>query len=81
MNEPLIFGAVIGALVIWIIVATVRRLRRMKGYERAVRAYIGKDAQAAYDEIVMIRFYDHNMCAADAAREMISASRNTKGPV
>lgn len=81
MNEPVIFGAVAGVLIIWIIVVTVRRLRRMKGYERAVRAYLGKNFEAAYDEIVMIRFYDHNTCAVDAAREMISASRNAGEPV
>ncbi len=75
MNGTVLLGMASGAAVFLLIFTVARRLHRIGRFERAVKAHLGDKADHAYDEMIMIHFYDHNGHAADAAREMLAARR------
>ena len=81
MNTLLI---IYGVLLVWgilhFVVKVARYLRRIEGYACAVKAYISieADVETVYNEKHMIRCYENDTCASDAAREMVSKSRNAK---
>ena len=73
MNTPLIYGVIVGAVGLVAGIMMVRRLRRIKKYERTVRAHLGVRDKGYYDGVIALEYYNMNLPASSAARAMVAA--------